>query len=422
MTSLFNHSHDQQLTTFGNTNHHDRIFSSTAGSTKFLDTKVSSSSPVDPRSNVANIYNTHDMINKLYASSVDSSKLLKLDKTAHILSDNSGHESTLKSAFLDKGISVSPQEKPHETTALQASTHTRPSFLSNIHILASWGDADGEIDNDNPGDDEGFSQFYGSTENVQVKGQYISDGHGGLLTYGVDHMVNGVEHVTATPIKASMFRADSRKVMERMTGDYTTAPPYQWFQQQIAAGYTFEQIEKHVEASPQGYAHELQMLQQKLASPTEEGSRLQVYVDTMGRPTVGIGHLVIASDNLKVGDTITSDRQAQFFNQDANKALSLARSQAEGANIVNPWFTAALADANFQLGNFVAKNPNTWNAIVNAQHELDQKQFDKATADFNAAADSLNSGPWMSETPVRVHNLQDAIRAIPNQIQLYRAE
>lgn len=40
----------------------------------------------------------------------------------------------------------------------------------------------------------------------------------------------------------------------------------------------------------------------------DEGLSLEVYLDTKGLPTVGVGHLVLPCDNLKVGDVISQEQ------------------------------------------------------------------------------------------------------------------
>ena len=49
---------------------------------------------------------------------------------------------------------------------------------------------------------------------------------------------------------------------------------------------------------------------------TEEGTVLRVYLDQVGRPTVGRGHLVRPGDGLKLGDVITLDRCEALFTAD----------------------------------------------------------------------------------------------------------
>src|SRR5690348_17153331 len=46
--------------------------------------------------------------------------------------------------------------------------------------------------------------------------------------------------------------------------------------------------------------------------PVVDGMILEVYNDSKGNPTVGLGHLVIASDHLKVGDKITVERAREL--------------------------------------------------------------------------------------------------------------
>lgn len=52
----------------------------------------------------------------------------------------------------------------------------------------------------------------------------------------------------------------------------------------------------------------------------EEGMRLTVYRDVAGYPTVGIGHLVLPEDGLRVGDRITREQAMAFLRSDLKKA------------------------------------------------------------------------------------------------------
>lgn len=51
-----------------------------------------------------------------------------------------------------------------------------------------------------------------------------------------------------------------------------------------------------------------------------EGMILTVYNDGYGLPTVGLGHLVLAEDHLKLGDTISLERARQLARKDLGKA------------------------------------------------------------------------------------------------------
>lgn len=130
-----------------------------------------------------------------------------------------------------------------------------------------------------------------------------------------------------------------------------------------------------------------------------EGCALTVYLDTRGRPTVGIGHLVTAADRLAVNDTITQAECDDLFAKDSASALAAATAQAAEAGITDPTFTPYLASVCFQLGNaWTAEFPNTWAMICRGEYE--------------AAANALGVSAWASQTPVRVQDFQDALRRL----------
>jgi GH24 family phage-related lysozyme (muramidase) len=131
-----------------------------------------------------------------------------------------------------------------------------------------------------------------------------------------------------------------------------------------------------------------------------EGRRKDVYLDSLGKPTVGIGHLIVAADHLKMGDTITDAQIDDLFTQDSADALSAARSQAADAGITDLTFIPYLASVNFQLGTLWTKTfPNTWKMILDGKYE--------------EAADGLDGTKWAQQTPVRVRDFQVALRRLP---------
>lgn len=127
-----------------------------------------------------------------------------------------------------------------------------------------------------------------------------------------------------------------------------------------------------------------------------EGYRLDVYLDTKGIATVGIGHKVLSSDRLKLGDRITPAQAQAFFNKDAATAFAAAKSQARDLNKYNSSFIAALAEVNFQLGtNWKSKFYNTWAYLK--------------SGNFKTALSNLRQSDWMKQTPERVTNFMVAI-------------
>jgi len=57
----------------------------------------------------------------------------------------------------------------------------------------------------------------------------------------------------------------------------------------------------------------------------DEGESLEVYADSLGYPTVGVGHRVTKSDTLTVGDTITPQRKEALFIWDVGIAINNCR-------------------------------------------------------------------------------------------------
>jgi|SRR6516225_6234954 GH24 family phage-related lysozyme (muramidase) len=130
-----------------------------------------------------------------------------------------------------------------------------------------------------------------------------------------------------------------------------------------------------------------------------EGVRTKVYKDSRGKPTVGIGHLVTPADKLKVGDDVTDQQVSTFFKKDSAKALSAAKSQAAQAKISDANFIVYLASVNFQLGtNWNKVHKKTWKLIVEGK--------------YAEAADEAGRSSWAKQTPVRVRDFQQALRAL----------
>lgn len=131
----------------------------------------------------------------------------------------------------------------------------------------------------------------------------------------------------------------------------------------------------------------------------KEGYRNDVYEDSLGYLTVGIGHKVIPSDNLKFGDRISNERIEKLFDQDCQISLKAAIAQAvelRGKN-VSESFIMALSQVNFQLGIYWrTKFPNTWTALK--------------TGNWQTAINNLKVSAWAKQTPVRVAAFTNAIR------------
>lgn len=133
-----------------------------------------------------------------------------------------------------------------------------------------------------------------------------------------------------------------------------------------------------------------------------EGEELEVYPDSLKKPTVGIGHLVVPADKLKLGDKITAAQSAAFFKKDAAKAIAAAKSQAAKAGIKDKTFIVYLTSVNFQLGTkWHKKQKKTWALVLDGKYE--------------EAAEEAAKSAWYKQTPKRVKDFQKALRNLPQE-------
>ena len=131
-----------------------------------------------------------------------------------------------------------------------------------------------------------------------------------------------------------------------------------------------------------------------------EGEKYVVYYDSLGKPTGGIGHLLLPSDGLKVGAKIDPATVKRWFTHDGATAMDAAVSQCKLAGITSQAFLPYLASVNYQLGiRWNQKFPNTWKMIVAGQ--------------YAQAASALVGTIWQKQTAVRTNDFQKALRALP---------
>jgi lysozyme len=122
----------------------------------------------------------------------------------------------------------------------------------------------------------------------------------------------------------------------------------------------------------------------KAALVGDEGSSLKLYLDTLGIPTIGIGH------NLKaVG--ISKQVVDLIFEDDVTAALLLLSKRPDW-NMLDSVRQAVILNMAFQLGNAgVNSFKKMWAAI-------DKK-------DFSTAASEMRNSTWYRQTPARAERL-----------------
>jgi GH24 family phage-related lysozyme (muramidase) len=126
-----------------------------------------------------------------------------------------------------------------------------------------------------------------------------------------------------------------------------------------------------------------------------EGERLKVYADTLGNPTVGIGHLIRPEDKLQIGDTISQDQSKEFFIKDRNTAVKDSLSIFPDLATFPGTVQAAVVSMLFNLGK---PKFSTWTNTINLIKSHDWKKV----------SDYLNSSAfdkWRSQVGKRVSEL-----------------
>ena len=141
-------------------------------------------------------------------------------------------------------------------------------------------------------------------------------------------------------------------------------------------------------------------------SPTEallrqrEGFRSDVYLDSLGKPTVGHGHLLPEEYIEREGETPFTDQQLdQFFYEDQETAEAAAKRNAKKYGVkwddLNRREQTALTSMAFQLGETgQGKFENMWTKLAAGDKQ-------------GAALEALDSA-WAGQTPQRAKDVHDA--------------
>lgn len=132
-----------------------------------------------------------------------------------------------------------------------------------------------------------------------------------------------------------------------------------------------------------------------------EGYRRRVYLDSLGKPSIGIGHLVLPGDHIKLDEQISKERVEELFVRDTQKALAKSVKQMEEIGVKTPEFLAALISVNFQLGDFSVKFKNSYQLLKEGK--------------YDEVINNLRGSIWMRQTPVRVKDFIKAIEAIKGE-------
>ena len=131
----------------------------------------------------------------------------------------------------------------------------------------------------------------------------------------------------------------------------------------------------------------------------DEGKRLKVYRDSLGLPTVGIGHLVRPSDNLKVGDVISEARCNELFSQDFARTVSACKARISGWDTFPGEVQEILVNMAFNLG------IDGLLAFKNTLRHIRERNY-------AAAARGMSQSLWAKQVKSRATRLIDRMEAL----------
>jgi lysozyme len=134
----------------------------------------------------------------------------------------------------------------------------------------------------------------------------------------------------------------------------------------------------------------------------DEGVKHEIYLDHLGLPTFGIGHLVIESDpehGEPVGTPVSEDRVAEAFNSDVETVLDDCGKLYDDFEELPEEVQLIIANMMFNMGRPRLSKFKGMKRGVDAR-------------DWNAAADEMVDSAWYRQVTNRAERLVQRMRAV----------
>jgi len=147
----------------------------------------------------------------------------------------------------------------------------------------------------------------------------------------------------------------------------------------------------------------------------EEGVVYESYLDSLKKPTGGVGHLLTEEEQKlypikyvngkAIGTKIPANVVEQWLQEDLQWAKKAATQQAKKIEDATPEFINSLAAVNFQLGpEWYKEHKDTWKYLTTGQYEK--------------AAKEVFDSKWHTQTPRRTNAFSEAIKKFNKSKQL----
>ena len=144
----------------------------------------------------------------------------------------------------------------------------------------------------------------------------------------------------------------------------------------------------------------LDLLREELK--TDEGVKYEVYLDHLGLPTCGIGHLIKDTDpekGLEVGTAISEERVNELFDEDIQVTLQECRYLYEDFDDLPEEAQRIIANMMFNLG-----RPRLSRFLKMKQH-VDNR-------DFISASEEMKNSKWYMQVTNRAERLCQRMKDI----------
>lgn len=142
--------------------------------------------------------------------------------------------------------------------------------------------------------------------------------------------------------------------------------------------------------------------QLRLELEADEGVKYEIYLDHLGLPTCGIGHLIVEGDDefeKEVGTAVSEDRVAELFEQDVDITLDECERLYNGFYELPDEVQMIIANMMFNMG-----RPRL-SKFKGMKSGIDSK-------DWNKAADEMVDSKWYRQVTNRADRLVTRMRNV----------
>ena len=142
--------------------------------------------------------------------------------------------------------------------------------------------------------------------------------------------------------------------------------------------------------------------QLRLEIEADEGVKYEIYLDHLGLPTCGIGHLVVEGDEeygQEVGTPVSEERVAELFEQDVQVTLDECERLYSGFSELPEEVQHILSNMMFNMGRPRLSGFKKFNAAIEA-------------GEWQEASEEMIDSRWYRQVTNRAERLVQRMRAV----------